>query len=87
VIRTRDAKAVKSHAQKFLVRLVKLLNKEDSGEHLNLQEAEYFYGVLNEKTHWRTKRKQEEVLKKRANLEQGKIFIVEKVDRYLPAIE
>jgi hypothetical protein len=46
-----------THAQKFLVKLVKFLDGENSKEDMTLEEAEYFHGVLNQKVHWCTKRR------------------------------
>mmetsp|Transcript_11379 Transcript_11379/g.17173 ORF Transcript_11379/g.17173 Transcript_11379/m.17173 type:complete len:97 (+) Transcript_11379:436-726(+) len=83
-IRTRCVKSIRSHAQKFLIKLVKFIGlKFDKGKPLDmtLEEAEYFHGILTQK-HERLafiKSKEEEEVEKLR--EQGAIFRVTKIHR------
>jgi len=49
---------------------LKLLNSEESIEELSQEQARHFYGLLNQKVHWRVK-----------DGSLRKLFKVEKVDR------
>jgi len=42
---------IRAHAQKFLVKLVKLIEGEFLVEELSVEDAEYYFGILNEKRH------------------------------------
>jgi len=44
---TRDIHMVRSHAQKFLIRLIKYLDGKAKIAKMSLEEAEYYYGTLN----------------------------------------
>mmetsp|Transcript_2335 Transcript_2335/g.3513 ORF Transcript_2335/g.3513 Transcript_2335/m.3513 type:complete len:99 (+) Transcript_2335:190-486(+) len=55
-IGSRDIGNIRSHAQKFLVRLLKFIEGGTTIERMNMEEAQFFYGVLNVKVHKTTKR-------------------------------
>ena len=56
LIRTRDHKNVISHAQKFLVKLVKFLADQIDIDDLSKEDAEYFYGIMKHKINYQTSR-------------------------------
>jgi len=55
----RDIKNIRSHAQKFLARLLRLLEGEEKIKELTLEEAEFYFGILNKKLHKSMKPKEE----------------------------
>jgi len=48
-VRSRDVVNIRAHAQKFLVKLVRFLDGKASVESMTMEEAEYYFGVLNQK--------------------------------------
>jgi len=66
-IGTRNRKNIKSHAQKFLARLLRFLEKNSrpdaAFESMTVQEAKYFSGVLSQRIHKSTKIKRKRMEK------------------------
>jgi len=50
-IGTRDTTHCRSHAQKFMKMLVRLLENKKTKLKLSMQEANFYFGVLNAKFH------------------------------------
>ena len=48
---TRKITNVRAHAQKFLMKLLKTVDNQDSLPNEEVMEAKYFYEILNNKMH------------------------------------
>mmetsp|Transcript_10564 Transcript_10564/g.16149 ORF Transcript_10564/g.16149 Transcript_10564/m.16149 type:complete len:111 (+) Transcript_10564:512-844(+) len=46
-IKTRSISNIRSHAQKFLIRLIRFLDKEDTIDELTEEDAQFYFGILN----------------------------------------
>jgi len=57
-MKSRTVKNIISHGQKFLVRLIKFLNDNESLDSISIDDAEFYHGILSQRNHKSFRKKQ-----------------------------
>jgi len=69
-VQSRGIDNIRSHAQKFLARLLKFIEGDTTIEEMRLEEAQYYFGILNVRLHKTIKMKKQ---KKQREEEEAKL--------------